>query len=171
MSKLLLFCLMIVSLQVQAQAYRWVDPVTGKTQISDSPPPPKAKSVSKASEPTQNTGGLSFAVQKAAEAFPVILYTAADCLNDCKQARQLLNARGVPFTEKMLQKPEDFDEVKNLVGDVFIPALKVGRQSVRGVSETAYNNLLDLAGYPAVAPPGSKPAGGLLPVEKAKSER
>mgnify|MGYP000244000206 FL=1 len=163
MLKILLSCLLVLSSSVQAQAYRWVDPATGKTVISDSPPPPNAKSVSKAKDPTQNVDGRSFAVQKAAEAFPVILYTAVDCLNECKLARDLLNARGVPFAEKMLQKPEDFAEVKALVGDLFIPSLKVGRQSVRGFEAASYNNLLDLAGYPSSAPPGSKPSGGLSP--------
>jgi glutaredoxin len=161
MNKLLVFCLLVASLSVQAQAYRWVDPATGRTIISDSPPPPNAKSVNKTKDPTTNTEGRSFATLKAAEAFPVTLYSTADCINECKQARELLNKRGVPFSEKMLQKPEDYEEVKKLVGDAFIPSLKVGRQSVRGFEATSYNNLLDLAGYPTSAPVGSKPSGGL----------
>lgn len=161
MNKWLVFSLLLASFSAQAQAYRWVDPATGRTIISDSPPPPNAKSVSKAKDPSKNTEGHSFAVLKAAESFPVTLYTTADCINECKQARELLNGRGVPFSEKMLQKPEDFDEVKKLVGNAFIPSLKVGRQSVRGFEATSYNNLLDLAGYPTNAPVSSKPSGGL----------
>lgn len=161
MKKILMLCLLAASLSAQAQAYRWVDPATGRTVISDTRPPPNAKSVSKAKDPSQNTEGRSFAVLKAAEAFPVTLYTSPDCISECKQARELLNGRGVPFAEKMLQKPEDVAELKQLVGDAFIPSLKVGKQSTRGFEAGAYNNLLDLAGYPSVAPIGSKPSGGL----------
>ena len=100
-------------------------------------------------------------VRRAVENFPVTLYTSADCTSECKQARDFLNARGVPFTEKMLQKQEDVDELKKLVGDTFIPALKVGKQGFRGFEPAAYSNLLDLAGYPKSAAYGSRPSGGL----------
>jgi glutaredoxin len=100
-------------------------------------------------ESNENADGLPFALRKAKENFPVTLYTSADCTTDCKQAREILNGRGVPFTEKMLQNAEDANELKQLVGDVFIPSLKVGKQSFRGFESGAYNNLLDLAGYPA----------------------
>ena len=67
----------------------------------------------------------------------------------------------MPFAEKMLQSQEDVAELKQLVGDAFVPALKVGKQSFRGFEAGAWNNLLDLAGYPKSAPYGSKPSGGL----------
>lgn len=47
------------------------------------------------------------------------------------------------------------------LGNLFIPTLKVGKQPVKGFSADAYNNVLDLAGYPAKALPGTPPAGGL----------
>jgi glutaredoxin len=97
----------------------------------------------------------------AAENFPVTLYTSADCTKECKDARDLLNSRGVPFSERMVQKQEDLDELKQLVGDFFVPVIKVGKQSFRGFEAGAWNNLLDLAGYPKTAPYGSKPSGGL----------
>ncbi|HQU80501.1 MAG TPA: glutaredoxin family protein [Azonexus sp.] len=160
MRHLLVLCLALTSACAVAETYRWVDPA-GRTVISDTPPPGRAHSVAKAGASNGNTDGLPFAVKQAVESFPVTLYTSADCVNECKQARDLLNARGVPFTEKMLQTPEDFDELKALVGDAFIPSLKVGKQSFRGFESGAYTNLLDLAGYPKTAPYGSKPAGGL----------
>ena len=165
MRPLIILCLALASTYASAEAYRWVDS-TGRTIISDSPPPSNAKNVEKMGGNSENADGLPFATRKAKENFPVTLYTSADCTNDCKQARDVLNARGVPFTEKMLQKAEDATELKQLVGDVFIPSLKVGKQSFRGFEAAAYNNLLDLAGYPKSAPYGSKPSGGLAPVEK-----
>lgn len=162
---LLMLCLALTSIQAGAQAYRWTDP-SGRTIISDNPPPGKAKGLSKVGEKNESGDDLSFATRKARENFPVTLYTATDCTTDCAQARDLLNKRGVPFTEKMLQKAEDAAELKQLVGDVFVPSLRVGKQSQRGFEAGAYNNLLDLAGYPKSAPLGSKPSGGPQPAEK-----
>ena len=160
MRHLLVLCLALTSACAVAETYRWVDPA-GRTVISDTPPPGRAHSVAKAGASDGNTDGLPYAAKKAAEDFPVTLFTSADCVSQCKDARDLLNIRGVPFTEKMVQKQEDLDELKQLVGDAYVPALKVGKQSFRGFETGAYNNLLDLAGYPKTAPYGSKPGGGL----------
>lgn len=167
MRYLLILCLALLSVGASAQAYRWVDS-TGRTIISDTPPPGQAKAVSRVGDaPPSGGDDLPFAVRKARENFPVTLYTAADCISECKQARDTLNGRGIPFTEKMLQKAEDSAELKALVGDVFVPSLKVGKQSFRGFEAGAYNNLLDLAGYPKTAAYGSKPSGGLAPAPAA----
>ena len=150
MRYLLTLCLMLAAAGVQAETYRWTDSA-GRTVVSDTPPAGKATGVVKLGGKPEASDGLSFATKRAMESFPVTLYTSADCVAECKNARDLLNGRGTPFTEKMLQKPEDFEELKQLVGDVFIPSLKVGKQSSRGFEAGAYNNLLDLAGYPKSA--------------------
>ena len=171
MRYLLVLCLALLSVGASAQAYRWVDS-TGRTIISDTPPPGKAKAVTRVGEGSSATSeDLPFAVRKARENFPVTLYTAADCVTECKQARDMLNGRGIPFTEKMLQKAEDAAELKALVGDVFVPTLKVGQQSFRGFETGAYNNLLDLAGYPKTAAYGSKPSGGLAPATEPAADK
>lgn len=160
MRRLAIFALALLSSVAVAQTYRWVDPATGKTMITDTPPPGNVKQINR-TKSTDDGDGLSFATKKAAENFPVTLYTSADCVAECKQARDLLNKRGVPFSEKMLTKKEDFDELKALVGDAFVPSLKVGKQTVRGFQADGFNNLLDLAGYPSSAAYGAKPSGGL----------
>ena len=165
MRPLFILCLALASTSALAETYRWVDSA-GRVMISDTPPPSTAKGVAKLGESSESTEGLPFALRKAKENFPVTLYTSADCTTDCQQARDMLNGRGIPFSEKMLQKAEDANELKQLVGDVFIPSLKVGKQSFRGFEAGAYNNLLDLAGYPKSAPYGNKPSGGLPPAEK-----
>ena len=73
------------------------------------------------------------------------------------RARELLTRRGTPFTEKLLQSQADLDELKALIGDVFVPTIKVGKQNQRGFDSAAWNNLLDLAGYPKNA---GKPGAG-----------
>ena len=162
-------CLIVLSLQAQAEAYRWVDPASGRTVISDTPPPRSTKDIKKTTDATSNPEGQSFAVRKAVENFPITLYTTADCLTECKNARDLLNGRGSPFTEKMVQTAEDQEALKKLVGDLYIPSLKIGQQVMRGFEPTGYNNLLDLAGYPKTAPLGSKPSGGLQPAAKGEN--
>ncbi len=159
MGRILFLALALASLPAGAETYRWVDS-TGKVNFSDTPPPGSAKGVSRSKERDPAGEGLSYATQRAAENFPVTLYTTADCVADCKKARDYLSGRGVPFSEKMLQKTEEFEELKQLVGDAFIPSLKVGRQSFRGFQPEAYGNLLDLAGYPSAALPGRRPAAG-----------
>jgi glutaredoxin len=160
MRKLAILAIALASASACAQTYRWVDPATGKTIISDSPPPATAKKVVK-KEAELAVGAESYAIRRATENFPVLLYTSPDCTTLCKQARDLLNSRGVPFQEKMVQKQEEADELKALIGDTVVPTLKVGKQSTRGFQADTYNNLLDLAGYPTKAPPGSQPSGGL----------
>ncbi|PKO36650.1 MAG: glutaredoxin family protein [Betaproteobacteria bacterium HGW-Betaproteobacteria-6] len=150
MRYLLPICLMLAAAGVQADTYRWTDS-GGRTVISDTPPAGKATGVVKLGGKPEASDGLSFATKRAMEAFPVTLYTSADCITECKNARDLLSGRGVPFTEKMVQKPEEAEELKQLVGELFVPSLKVGKQSFRGFEAGAYGNLLDLAGYPKSA--------------------
>jgi glutaredoxin len=141
--------------------YRWIDPKSGTTVISDQPPPPGAKQIVKrggeeavASEPQP------YATRQAVAKFPVTLYTSADCADECKAARALLNARGVPFSENMLNTREAIAELSKLLGsEAGVPSLRVGQQSFKGLEPGAWHNLLDLAGYPKSAPYGAKPSG------------
>ena len=135
----LTLCLLLAATCAVGDTYRWTDSA-GRTVVSDTPPPGKTNEV-----------------RRAVENFPVTLYTSADCVSECKQAREFLNGRGVPFTEKMVQTPEEVAELKGLVGDTFVPSLKVGNQRFRGFETGAYDNLLDLAGYPKTT---LKSAGG-----------
>ena len=41
--------------------------------------------------------------------------------------------------------------------------MSVGQQTVSGLETGAWNNLLDLAGYPKTAPYGSQPSGSFTP--------
>ena len=142
-----------------AQTYRWIDPASGRTMITDTPPPGKIKTVSKTTSGDPDETPLPYAVRQAAANFPVTLYIGPECATECKNARDLLNRRGIPFSEKVVQQKEDIEDLKKLVGDAFIPSLKVGKQAIRGFQPEAYGSALDLAGYPSQALPGRKPAG------------
>lgn len=163
---LVLGCAALVSVSAQAQTtYRWTDPKTGQMVISDKPPPTGVKQMSKyqqgLGEESSDTN-LPYATRQAAQNFPVKLYTSVDCIDFCRRARELLNARGIPFKEKIVTTAEDIAELKALAGgETTVPFLTVGRQTLKGVDDISWNNILDLAGYPKTAPYGAKPSGGL----------
>lgn len=158
---LLIAALIGSSLASAQTTYRWIDKTTGQTVFSDQPPPAGAKQVFKQSgKETGDKPQLPYAIRQAAEKFPVTLYTTANCAEACKQARDLLNGRGIPFAERMLKTEEDSAELtKKLGSEAAIPSLFVGQQGLKGIEPTAWNNLLDLAGYPQTAPYGTKPSG------------
>ena len=141
--------------------YRWVDKASGQTVYSDQPPPPGTQNVSRTTRDERPEGQqLPYATRQAAERFPVTLYTAANCVDECKQARDLLNGRGTPFNEKMLDTQEAIDALAKLLGGAAsVPSITVGRQHFRGFESNAWSNLLDLAGYPKSAGFGAKPSG------------
>ena len=149
------------SLASAQTTYRWVDKTTGQTVFSDKPPPPGVKSVAiKQGGNADDEQQLPYATRQAKEKFPVTLYTSANCVDPCKLARNFLNGRGIPFAEKMLNTEEDIAELsKRLGSEASTPSITVGAQSFRGFEAGAWNNLLDLAGYPSSAPYGAKPSG------------
>jgi glutaredoxin len=156
------FIALLVATSTMAQTtYRWVDKATGQTVYSDQPPPPGTQAVVK--EAKGESGAeqqMPYAIRQAAEKFPVVLYTAASCVDECKNARDLLNGRGVPFSEKMLSTQEEVDALAKLLGsEAGVPSLSVGKQNYKGFESGAWNNLLDLAGYPKTATFGAKPSG------------
>jgi glutaredoxin len=161
---LLITALLVAAMPASAQTmYQWKDPKTGNMIYSDQPPPPglRPQSQKPGAEPTDNRQ-QSYAAKVAAEKYPVTLYTSAECLEHCANARALLNGRGVPFNEKLVQSdsPESMAELKTITGgEPMVPTMTVGTQRFKGFDTSAWNNLLDLAGYPKSAPYGSKPSG------------
>jgi len=158
-SSVLATALLAASLASAQTTYRWTDPKSGTTVISDQPPP-GVKQVVKRDGDEAGERQLPYATRQAVEKFPVTLYTTASCTDTCKRARDLLNVRGVPFAEREIKSQNDLAELsKQLGSEAAIPSLSVGRQSFKGFEAGAWNGLLDLAGYPKTAPYGAKPSG------------
>jgi glutaredoxin len=139
----------------QTSVYRWVDK-DGKVHFSDSPPPESAKDVQQ-----RRVGGggvepeLPYATQQAARRNPVVLYTAASCGDPCKQARELLRTRGIPYAERDPQlNVKDAEALTRLVGGLEVPVIVVGSANVKGFEAGEWNSALDTAGYPRSLPPG-----------------
>ena len=158
---LLAITLCAVTAGAGAQVYRWTD-AQGRVNITDTPPPPSAKDVKKldagvatsAPASAASTAQEPFALQQAKAKFPVTLYTVPNC-EGCNAARVLLNARGVPFKEISLTEAAQMEEFKQVVGGNTVPAIIVGTTVQKGFEESAYQKLLDAAGYPTtgIVPP------------------
>ncbi|MDD5175236.1 MAG: glutaredoxin family protein [Sterolibacterium sp.] len=149
--------MLMMAFASQAQtAYRWVDK-NGKVHYSDQPPPPaETREVQQKKLKSGNvieTGGPSFDALQAAQKFPLTLYTSANCVENCKIARDFLARRGAAYAEKVLKTLEDAEEFRKATGsqELIVPVLQAGNKSEKGFEENAWRNLLDAAGYP----PGS----------------
>ncbi|HXF77536.1 MAG TPA: glutaredoxin family protein [Usitatibacter sp.] len=152
----------------QSTVYRWTDK-DGKIHFTDAPPPDDAKG---AVERRMGGGGpddsnLPYATQQAARRNPVSIFVSPDCGDDCIQARDLLEKRGVPYTERdALNNVADKEELKKLVGALYVPTLAVGSTPLKGYSEEQWNAALDAAGYPRTRLPGGGSMRRNPPAEK-----
>lgn len=163
--RLLVFGLLLagVALAAQAQQYRWEDE-KGRVQYTDTAPPPSAKNVQKKNLNGNSVGAQQgYALGRALREAPVTLYTHPICKEQCQLARDVLNRRGVPFTEIVASDPDKVEALKQVSGGTAVPVLVVGGTVEKTVSADAYNHALDAAGYP---PPGLVPAGGQPAIEK-----
>ena len=140
----------------QTNVYRWVDK-DGKVQFSDTPPPKDAKSVTQKS---MGGGGndmsqLPYATQMAVKKSPVTLFMSGDCGEPCDQGRALLAQRGVPYKQRNAQASQaDAEALKKAAGQLQVPVLLVGENTLKGYSEDSWNAALDAAGYPRTRLPG-----------------
>jgi glutaredoxin len=138
-----------------AQLYRWTDE-QGKVHVTDTPPPPGAKNVQKkaVAAPAPAAPAEPYALTLVRKQYPIKLFTTPDC-EGCDLARKLLNARGLPFDEVSVTTQQQLTELKEQAGTGSVPAMIVGSTVQKGFEETAYNKLLDAAGYPkaGVLPP------------------
>jgi glutaredoxin len=91
---------------------------------------------------------LPYALRLVATRFPVTLFTASNCGEGCALGRSLLAKRGVPYTERVAESDEEREAWVRLVGGPEAPALRVGEQTLRGYTARAWDETLDLAGYP-----------------------
>lgn len=160
-----------------AQQYRWVDE-KGRVHYTDTPPPTTAKRAEKKNLRGNAVGPQeSYELSQALKNAPVTLYSHPDCKDPCQMARDVLNQRGIPFTEVLTLDPEKLERLKQLSGGITVPVLVIGAQVEKSVSAQAYHRALDIAGYPApgvakarrqAAPPPPPPPAENAPAEAPK---
>ena len=103
-------------------------------------------------------------LRQVAQRYPVTLYTGNDC-TPCDNGRRLLQQRGIPFAERRVSSEDDAVALERAVGGRTVPALTIGAQPLRGLSETDWTAYLDAAGYPRVSKlPSNWQAAPALPL-------
>ena len=171
-------CLALLALSLAAlpawALYKVVQP-DGSTTYTDRPPASgnaRTTTLGQSAAPAQPELVFPLDLRQAAQRYPVTLYTAANCA-PCDSGRQLLVQRGVPYSERRIASDEDAQALERLVGGRTLPALTIGAQPVRGLSETDWNTYLDAAGYPRESrlPRGWAPAPVLPLAERATPPR
>jgi glutaredoxin len=145
---LIVLMAVLAAADASAQQYRWVDE-NGRVHYTDTPPPPSAKSAQKKNLKANAVGTQpNYSLSEALKNAPVTLYSHPDCRESCQIARDVLNQRGVPFTEVSATDAGKIDQLRRVSGVVTVPVLVVGAQVHTTPSAEAYNQALDLAGYP-----------------------
>lgn len=129
-----------------AQMYKWTD-AKGGVHFSDQPPPADARKAERKSVDGAAAVGLPYALAVAAKNSPVVLYTTSPC-EVCDQGRALLQRRGIPFAEKIVQSNDDQQKLKEAGSDGQLPLLLVGSSKRIGFEAGAWNEALTNAAYP-----------------------
>jgi glutaredoxin len=145
--------LLTCNAMAQAQ-YKVVQP-DGSTTYTDRPPVETNARITSlnrrgtriAPDAIEAGSGLPVELRLAAQRYPVTLYTGNEC-QSCEAARRFLQQRGVPYAEKRVASEEDVLALERIVGARAVPALTIGSQPLRGLSETDWTAYLDAAGYP-----------------------
>jgi glutaredoxin len=138
----------LLLLQTPAWAlYKVVGP-DGKVTYTDRAPTDRPVQALKSNGAAAAIEGLPFELQGVVARYPVTLYSAKTC-SACDSGRQLLQARGVPFTEKTVITNEDIKLFQKLENTEQVPVLRIGSKQVLGFSQSEWASYLDAAGYPA----------------------
>lgn len=149
--------------------FKWIEP-DGRVGYGDKPPPgarhiESLSGVVKGTQPDQTTE-LPYQLQRTIKDFPVTLYTTTGC-DACDSGRTMLKARAVPFSERTIRSADDAEALKKLVGTDRLPVFQVGSRVMTGYNSSAWDDALDLAGYPRS---GSLPADWVWPAPMPLAE-
>ncbi len=162
--------LVIVSASADG-VYRWVDQ-SGKVHYGDVPTEESAQvEQKKFSASPAIDGNWPYETRHARENFPVVLYVSENCTDICKDARELLNKRGIPYAEKTLTTKQEIADFKTQSGGGIVPAISVGSSWTKGFQADAWNRELDMAGYPKFSPYHPPSVQASQPAKEPKTER
>ena len=142
-----------------AEIYRWTDSA-GRVHFSDQPPDDVNRVRQLPAQPMPDNPEAA-KMREAANKAPVTLFIT-NCGDPCTQAAALLQGRGVPYSTRQIDKdPDAAKALRQLIGQLQVPVLKIGDNVQKGFEKVLWNNLLDLAGYPrAKGPAGDRNAPG-----------
>lgn len=148
--RLLPFAVLFASAPLYAQ-YKVIGP-DGKVTYTDRPPASagggKVTELGGRGGVAAENAALPLELRQAVSRYPVTLYASTGTCDPCESARQLLRLRGIPYSERAVQSPEDADALERLSGGRDAPTLSIGAQTLRGLAPEVWNSYLDAAGYP-----------------------
>jgi glutaredoxin len=150
---ILLALLALLALPSPAQTVYRIVGADGKVTFSDKPPltDDKVTATGRGGKVLEIAGAtLPFELRQVVSRYPVTLYTSNGCV-PCGSGRAFLTSRGVPFTERTVNTPEDGDALTRLGGENVLPIVMIGGQKLKGFSDTEWTQFLDAAGYPATS--------------------
>lgn len=147
-----LLALAVASAQA-GEVYRWVDK-SGVVHYGDNPGAEVQQVEQKEFHvpPAEKNANLPYETRRAQQSFPVTLYSGSNCGTPCQAARDFLNKRGIPFTEKTLSTREEISNFTKESGSDQAPTLRVGKTWLKNFNAEQWNSELDDAGYPKTAP-------------------
>jgi glutaredoxin len=157
--RLLLFCLLSLSIGAGAQVSKWVD-AQGRIHYGDRPPAGGANSV--AMRGTISVGDGITAVpdsgrgaKTASEEFAtatiaprpgeVWIYTTPDC-GYCKRAKEHMRLRNVRFVEKDITASAVYKSEFRAIGGRGVPVSLSNNQRINGYSEGGFDSFLKASG-------------------------
>lgn len=156
----------------QAQTiYRNVGP-DGRVTFSDRQADQPAAAAPAPPAATDPAASLPYALRQTASRFPVVLYAAKEC-TPCDSARQLLQSRGVPYTERTVQTEADASALQKISSQDSLPFATIGKQHLVGYSSSEWTQYLNAAGYPAssqLPPQYQRPAPQPLTTPKSAEQ-
>jgi glutaredoxin len=134
--------------------YKVVGP-DGRVTYTDRPPAseeagkvtPLRPQRATAPAPGGTDSSLPFELRQLVQRYPVTLYAAPNCM-PCDSARQLLQQRGIPYSERSILTEADAAALERLTTRRSIPSLTVGSQASSGYIAEDWTATLDAAGYP-----------------------
>ncbi len=135
------------------QVYRNVD-ANGRVTFSDKPPTARSQGqpITESATPSAGNGNgqppLPYELRQVAQRYPVTLYSRSEC-QPCDAGRNLLTTRGIPYTERTVNTPEDNAALQRQTGTNGLPMLTIGAQRLEGFLDSEWSQYLDAAGYPA----------------------
>jgi len=144
--------------------YKWVDE-DGNVTYQDRPPPDESGKVQTFQQSLERSAGEGAGV--ALPDVDVTLYSIEAC-DACDLARELLNERGLPYTEKNAESDVEVqEELREVAGVLSVPVLVIGDEVLTGYNKALILNELEEAGFPitpgqarqAVADPGDDSPG------------
>lgn len=152
-------------------AYKIVGP-DGRVTYTDRPPVGAAAQALGKPKAGVSAVSLPYELQQLVNRHPVTLYTAREC-GVCESGRQLLQARGIPYTEKTVDTPDDVRAFNAQENSSKLPTLRIGGKQIVGLQQSEWHAYLDAAGYPQQSklPPGyvQPEASPLAPSKPASS--